>query len=159
MTSKIPNRILLIFILLFTSLVLISAFIIEHVLNHEPCNLCVYQRIPYFLSIILIIQILIFKKYEKIALLILSLIFVGSAMLAFYHVGIEQGFFDESVVCVTKSLSETLSKEQLLDQLKQNTISCKNISFEIFGLSLAAINTVFSLTLSVIFTKIFINYE
>ena len=159
MTLKKQNRILLAFILLFTFLVLISAFIIEHALNHEPCKLCLYQRIPYFLSAILIILIFLVKKYEKITLLILSLIFFGSAILAFYHVGIEQGFFDESVICVAKNLSETLSKEELLDQLKQNTISCKNISFEIFGLSLATINTVFSLTLSVIFAKLFSNYE
>ena len=159
MTLKKQNRILLAFILLFTFLVLISAFIIEHALNHEPCKLCLYQRIPYFLSTILIILIFLVKKYEKITLLILSLIFFGSAILAFYHVGIEQGFFDESVICVAKNLSETLSKEELLDQLKQNTISCKNISFEIFGLSLATINTVFSLTLSVIFAKLFSNYE
>ena len=159
MTLKKQNRILLAFILLFTFLVLISAFIIEHALNHEPCKLCLYQRIPYFLSTILIILIFLVKKYEKITLLILSLIFFGSAILAFYHVGIEQGFFDESVICVAKNLSETVSKEELLDQLKQNTISCKNISFEIFGLSLATINTVFSLTLSVIFAKLFSNYE
>ena len=128
-------------------------------MDFKPCKLCLYQRIPYFLSAILIILIFLVKKYEKITLLILSLIFFGSAILAFYHVGIEQGFFDESVICVAKNLSETLSKEELLDQLKQNTISCKNISFEIFGLSLATINTVFSLTLSVIFAKLFSNYE
>jgi len=108
---------------------------------------------------LLIIKILFIKKYEKITLLILSLIFISSASLAFYHFGIEQGFFSESLVCTTENLSKTLSKEELLKQLKQNSISCKNVNFRILGLSLAAINTIFSLILSVIFVRLFMNYE
>ena len=99
-----------------------------------------------------------FKKYEKITLLILTLIFISSTALAFYHFGIEQGFFSESLACTAPDLSKTLSKEQLLEQLKQNNISCKDVSFRILGLSLAAINTIFSLVLSVIFIKLFLNY-
>jgi len=155
---KQTNSIFLIVILAIISLTIISAVIIQYWLGHEPCKLCLYQRIPYFLAILLIIKIFFFKKYEKITLLILSLIFVVSAALAFYHFGIEQGFFNESLVCAAPDLSKTLSKEQLLEQLKQNNISCKDVSFRILGLSLATINTIFSLVLSVIFIKLFRNY-
>ncbi len=158
MTRQI-NKKFLFSILVFTFLILVSAFIIEHQLGHEPCKLCLYERIPYFLSILLIIKILFIKKYERVTLLALSLIFIGSATLAFYHFGIEQGFVSESFVCETRNLSETLSKEQLLEQLKQNNISCKDVSFRILGMSLAAINTIFSLILSVMFIRLFINYE
>mgnify|MGYP001217888411 CR=1 FL=1 len=34
---------------------IIAAFFIEHALGHKPCNLCLMQRIPYGLSIFLII--------------------------------------------------------------------------------------------------------
>jgi len=156
---KQSNNIFLIVILTIISLTIISAFIIQYWLGHEPCKLCLYERIPYFLSILLIIKILFIKKYKKITLLILSLVFISSAALAFYHFGIEQGFFSESFVCETRNLSETLSKEQLMEQLKQNRISCKDVSFKILGLSLAAINTIFSLVLSVIFIRLFMNYE
>ena len=155
---KREKNLILIVILFFVSLVLISAFVIEYGFDHQPCKLCLYERIPYFLSILLIIKILFIKKYERVTLLALSLIFIGSATLAFYHFGIEQGFVSESFVCETRNLSETLSKEQLLEQLKQNNISCKDVSFRILGLSLAAINTIFSLVLSVIFIKLFLNY-
>jgi disulfide bond formation protein DsbB len=84
---------------------------------------------------------------------------MSGAVLAFYHFGIEQGFFSESLVCGTGDLSKTFSKEELLQQLKQNSINCKNVSFRMLGLSLAAINTIFSLVLSVIFMKLFVNYE
>jgi len=158
MTKKI-NKKFLFFILIFIFIILTIAFIIEYKLGHKPCNLCLYERIPYFLSILLIIKIFFIKSYEKITLFILSLLFILSSILAFYHFGIEQGFFEESFVCTNTALSDDLSKEELVEQLKQNIISCKNVSFQIFGLSLAAINTIFSICLSVIFTKLFINYE
>ena len=155
---KQTNNIFLIVIFVVISLTITSALIIQYWLGHEPCKLCLYQRIPYFLAILLIIKMFFFKKYEKITLLILTLLFVGSTALAFYHFGIEQGFFSESLACTAPDLSKTLSKEQLLEQLKQNNISCKDVSFRILGLSLAAINAIFSLVLSVIFLKLFLSY-
>tara|TARA_Y100000590_G_scaffold241263_2_gene271302 strand:+ start:3407 stop:3892 length:486 start_codon:yes stop_codon:yes gene_type:complete len=152
------NRILLIFILATISLSIISTFIIQYWLDHKPCNLCIYERIPYFLSFFLLIQILFVKKYEKIILLILSIIFLTSAFLAFYHFGIEQGFFNEPLSCTSTSSTAELTKEELLEQLKLNSISCKEVSFKVFGLSLATINTIFSILLSVIFIKLFLNY-
>ena len=156
---KKTNNIFLIFLLFIISASLIAAFIIQYELGHQPCKLCIYQRIPYILSIFLIIELIFFKKNEKTTLLLLSLIFILSAILAFYHFGIEQGFFTESLVCESKNLSETLTKDQLLEQLKQNTISCKDVSFRVLGLSLASINIIFSLILSVIFIRLFLNYE
>ena len=156
---KKTNNIFLIIILAIISLMIISALIIQYWLGHEPCKLCLYERIPYFLSMLLIIKIIFIKKYEKITLLILFLVFMSSTVLAFYHFGIEQGFFKESLVCTAGNLSETLTKEEILKQLSQNTISCKDVSFRIFGFSLAAINAIFSISLSVIFIRLFINYE
>ncbi len=155
---KQTNNIFLIVILAIISLTIISALIIQYWLGHEPCKLCIYERIPYFLSILLLIKILFVKKYEKITLFILFLIFIASAVLAFYHFGIEQGFFSESFVCKAGDLSETLSKEQLLEQLNKYNISCKDVSFRVLGLSLATINTILSIILSVIFLKLFLNY-
>jgi len=157
MTKQI-NKKTLFSILAFVSLVLIFAFIIEHQLDHKPCKLCLYERIPYFLSILLIVKMLLVKKYERFTLLILFLVFFISTFLAFYHFGIEQGFFSESLACTTGDLSKTLSKEQLLEQLKQESISCKNVDFKVLGLSLAAINTIFSLILSAIFFRLFVKY-
>ena len=156
---KQSNNIFLIVILAIISLTIIAALIIQYWLGHDPCKLCLYERIPYFLSMLLLIKIIFIKKYERIILLILFLVFMSSTTLAFYHFGIEQGFFSESLACTTGDLSKTLSKEELLEQLKQNRISCKDVSFRILGFSLAAINTIFSLVLSVIFIMLFLNYE
>ena len=137
----------------------INPYIIQYGLGHIPCKVCIYERVPYILSIILIIKILFFKKYEKITLLLLSIIFIFSTILAFYHLGIEQGFFKESFVCESNNFSKSLTKEQLIEQLKENSISCKDVSFALLGISLAGINTIFSLILSFVFTVLFINYK
>ena len=159
MIEKINKKILFL-LLIFITLILISAFLIEYRLDHKPCKLCIYQRIPYIASIVLIFLIFWFKRYEKLIFLLLTIIFVFSSILAFYHFGIEQGFFSETLLCDAGDSLKALSKEQLIEKLKQNTISCKTVNFKIMGLSLAAINTIFSLALSAIFLKLFIKkYE
>ena len=106
-------------------------------------------------NLVLILNILLVKKYIKPTLLLLSLVSLSGSLLAFYHFGIEQGFFNESFVCESNNLNQDLSKKEILEQLSRNTISCKNVTFSIFGLSLASINTIFSLALFYIFIKIY----
>jgi disulfide bond formation protein DsbB len=117
------------------------------------------ERVPYILTIIIITLALIFKKFEKICLIILALVFVSAMFISIYHFGIEQGFINESLVCDLKNKSGSLTTEDLLKELKEKTISCKDVTFKIFGLSLATINIIISLILSIIITKIFFNYE
>ena len=157
MSKKTKKILILILILLLLSLTL--AYIIEHVLGHKPCELCIYQRFPYFVSILLILNILLIKKYIKTSLITLSLVSLFGFIIALYHVGIEQGFLNESFVCKTENLGQNLSKEDLLKQLGKNTISCKDVPFRVLGLSLASINTILSFVLFYIFLKIFKNYE
>ena len=156
---KHKNNIFLIFILFTVIIALICLLVIEYKFDHQPCRLCIYERIPYILSIFLIFQALLTTKYKKAVLLTLALVFFFSAGLAFYHLGIENNFFTESFICESHNFSESLSKEQLLEQLKKKNISCKDVSFKILGLSLAAINTISSIILSFIFVVLFINYE
>ena len=157
--SKIKNQTIFKLILSFSIFALIAAYFIQYALGHQPCNLCLIERIPYFFSIIVILTVLFTKKFEKLSLIILSLIFFSATLIAFYHFGIEQGFINESLVCNLDSKNNVLSKEALLDQLKQETISCKDVTFKIFGLSLATINVIISLIFTTITIKSFFNYE
>ena len=155
---KKKNKKILLILLIFVSFILVSAFVIEYKLGHQPCNLCVYERIPYFLSIFLIAIVFFTNFYEREILFILCLIFIISTCLAFYHFGIEQGFFKESLACTAENLSENISKEELLEKLNQNTVSCKDVNFRVFGFSLASINTILSIILSAIFIKLSFGY-
>ena len=157
--SQIRNKIILNLILAFSTFAILAAYFIQYVLDHQPCNLCLIERIPYIFSIIIILICLFTQKFEKIVLTILSLTFFAATLLSFYHFGIEQGFIRESLVCDLNISNNELSKEALLNQLKKMPISCKDVTFKIFGLSLATFNILFSLILGVITTKLFLTYE
>mgnify|MGYP001184048377 CR=1 FL=1 len=146
-------------ILIISAVALSSAYFIENVLGYKPCNLCLIERWPYIIAIILILTNLIISKLEKIILIKLSIIFAAATILSFYHVGIEQGFFEESAICVLKDTSDTITKEALLKQLQIPTISCKDVTFKIFGLSLTTYNMFLSLILTILLINIFKNYE
>ena len=146
-------------IFLFSLIALISAYFIEYVLGHQPCNLCLIERIPYGISIILISLTLFLKKNEKFFILLLILTFIFSFAISFYHLGIEQGIFQESAVCGVKDFSENITKEELLNQLNEKTVSCKDVTFRVFGLSLTTINILISLLIIITLTKNYIKYE
>ncbi len=152
------NKLLLNGILAFCILSLSIAYFIQYVLGHKPCNLCIIERIPYIAAIILISLIFILNRYQKIISSLILVFFIFGAVVSFYHYGIEQGFFSESLVCDLGS-SRPLNKEELLNQLKKTEIvSCKDVTFRFLGLSLATINTVISLILSGIMIKVIKNY-
>ena len=146
-------------ILVFSIFAILSAYFIQYVLGHQPCNLCLIERIPYIASIITISIFLLLKRFEKLFLIMLISIFISAFVISGYHFGIEQGFIKESLVCDLNSTSVNLTKESLLNELKQKTVSCKDVTFKIFGLSLATINIFISLIISVIMIKIFLSYE
>ena len=152
------NKLLLNGILAFSILSLSIAYFIQYVLGHKPCNLCIIERIPYIAAIILISLVFILNKYQKIISSLILIFFIFGAVVSFYHFGIEQGFFSESLVCDLGD-SQPLNKEDLLNQLKKTEIvSCKDVTFRFLGLSLATINTVISLILSGIIIKVIKNY-
>tara|TARA_B100000941_G_scaffold287083_1_gene261678 strand:- start:811 stop:1296 length:486 start_codon:yes stop_codon:yes gene_type:complete len=146
-------------ILLICFVALISAYFIEYVLGHRPCNLCLIERIPYGLSIILIIIMLVLRKNQKFLVLLLIITFIFSLTISFYHYGIEQGFFQESSVCGLSGFNGGITKEDVLKQLNEKTISCKDVTFRIFGLSLTSINIVINLIFIITLLKIFIKHE
>jgi disulfide bond formation protein DsbB len=146
-------------IFLISVIALVSAFFIEYVLGHQPCNLCILERIPYLLAIIIILLNFKFSHYEKFFILFLSIIFLAGAIISLYHLGIEQGFVQESMVCDLKSGSNLLSKEEILKQLQEKNVSCKDVTFKIFGLSLTSYNILISLLITVSTGKIYFNYE
>jgi len=157
--STIKNQKHLTLILIFCIFAIITAYFIEYVLGHQPCNLCLIEIIPYVAAIIVISSCLFFKKFEKISLVILVFVFFIAMVVSFYHFGIERGFIEESLVCDLSVRGKILTKEALLDQLKEKTISCKDITFKIFGMSLSTINIIISLLLSLINIKLFLNHE
>ena len=154
----INNKLILNGILVFSIISLSIAYFIQYVLGHKPCNLCIIERIPYIAAIILISLIFILNRYQKIISSLILIFFIFGAVVSFYHFGIEQGFFSESLVCDLGN-SQPTNKEELLNQLKKaEIVSCKDVTFRFLGLSLATINTIISIILSGIMIKVIKNY-
>ena len=155
---KDRRQLLIKIIFLVSTLALLSAFFIEYILGHQPCNLCIFERIPYLLAIIIILFSFKFNQFEKFFILLLTIVFLVGAILSTYHLGIEQGFIQESLVCDLKSGSNLLSKEEILKQLQEKDISCKDVTFKIFGLSLTSYNIIISLLISISSGKVYFDY-
>tara|TARA_B100000674_G_scaffold40096_1_gene27947 strand:+ start:577 stop:1059 length:483 start_codon:yes stop_codon:yes gene_type:complete len=146
-------------IFIISAIALSSAFFIEHALGYQPCKLCIYERIPYLMAIIIILINYQFINLEKYFILLLILIFLAATILSLYHLGIEQGFVEESLVCDLKKGSDLLSKEEILKQLQQKNISCKDVTFKLMGLSLTSYNILISLLISICTIKIYLSYD
>ena len=146
-------------IVLVSFVALISAYFIEYILGHQPCNLCLMERIPYVAALVIVIFNYKFNHLEKYFILLLFIVFLASTLLSLYHLGIEQGFIEESLVCDLQNSSKILSKEEILKQLQEKRVSCKDVTFKIFGLSLTTLNIIISILITIILTKIYLSYE
>ncbi len=141
-------------IFLISLLSLIIALYIEYVMGIKPCRLCLYQRIPYLISLFISFLGYIYIK-RPLWIYLSLLVFFLSVIISGYHVGIENGIFEELKVC--KNNLDILSKEDLLNSLKNQNIPCKEVPIKLFGLSLATINLILSLTVVVV-TIVFLKY-
>ena len=146
-------------IFLVSLIALVSAYFIEYILGHQPCSLCLYERIPYYLAILILLINYKFKKFEKHFILLLTIIFLIATMLSLYHFGIEQGFIEESLLCNLQEGANIIDRDEILEQLQQKSISCKDVTFKIFGLSLTSFNIIISVLLTTGLTKIYFVYE
>ena len=144
------------FILFYSLLAIFFALYVEHVLGYKPCKLCLYQRIPYIVSIFISFVGYNYFKNDKILILIV-VIFSISVLISGYHYGIENNIFEEFSGCTANTL-EIIDKSELLKSLNDNVSSCKDVNFKLFGISLAGINFLLSLLIVIYSLKILV-YE
>ena len=146
-------------IFLISFIALVSAYFIEYILGHQPCNLCVYERIPYFLAILIVLINYKYNRLEKYLILSLAIIFLIATILSLYHLGIEQGFIQESLLCDLEKGANIVDKDEILKQLQQKNVSCKDVTFQIFGLSLTSYNMIISILLTITLIRFYFGYE
>ena len=125
-------------IFIISLLSLLIALYIEFFLGYSPCKLCIYQRIPYFAGIFFCLLGLVYKN-KIIFLYLVIFTFFLSFILSGYHVGIENEIFQEFSGCTSNNM-DLIKKEEILDSLNKLSLSCKNVNFKLFGLSLATLN-------------------
>tara|TARA_B100001113_G_C21026210_1_gene585855 strand:- start:36 stop:515 length:480 start_codon:yes stop_codon:yes gene_type:complete len=144
-----------IIIFIISLLSLLIALYIEFFLGYPPCKLCIYQRIPYLIAIFITFLGINYSK-NLFWLYALLLVFFSSFLLSGYHFGIEQEVFKEFSGCTGNSL-DIIDKSELLKILNSEVNSCKNVDFQIFGLSLATINFLLSFIIFILVVKVIKN--
>ncbi len=147
-------------ILFIISVIALSvAYIIQYILDYQPCNLCLIERIPYGIAIIILVLNYNFRRDQLFYNILLVQNFSFLFLISLYHLGIEQGIIEESTVCISKNL-DLITKEDILNSLQELRISCKDVAFKIFGLSLTTYNVLISLFMLLLSIKIFLlNYD
>ena len=150
---KIKNFYIIIFFISLFSL--ITALYIEFFLGYEPCKLCIYQRIPYLIAIIITFLGISYPN-NIIWLYTLLITFFSSLILSGYHFGIEKEIFKEFSGCTSNSI-DIIDKNELLRLLNLKVNSCKNVDFKFFGLSLATLNFLLSFVIFILILKMIKN--
>ena len=136
-----------------------SAYFVEYILGYQPCNLCLYERVPYFLAILILLVNFKYNKLEKHFIFFLIIIFFIATLLSLYHLAIEQGLIEESLLCNLEKGTNIIDKDEILKQLQQKNISCKDVTFQIFGLSLTSYNIIISILLAITLIRFYFGYE
>ncbi len=149
--QNIKKFYIIIFTLSFFSLA--AAFYIEYMLGFKPCILCLYQRIPYTIAMLISLTTF-FIGNRNILLIILGLTFLASILLSGYHVSIEKGFIEPMFSCTDENI-KALEKEEILKSLNNIQPDCKDVDFSIFGVSLATLNFIISFVLTIVIVYIF----
>ena len=148
--QNIKKFYIIIFTLSFFSL--IAALYVEYILDFKPCILCIYQRIPYAIALLVSLTFF-FVGNKKILLIILGLTFFAGILLSGYHVSIEKGFIEPIFSCTGENI-KALEKEEILKSLNNIQPDCRDVDFSLFGISLATLNFIISFVFTMVIVYI-----
>jgi disulfide bond formation protein DsbB len=154
--QKLSSPKMLGFITLVCAGVLGTAYIMEHYYAVHPCQMCLYERQVFMVAggVALFSLILLPRSFQAYALMALGLIFTGGAFLAAYHVAIQQHWVSLPAFCASNDFSSITSVEDLKNQLlKTPFVRCDQVTWSLFGLSLAFYNCLLSLVLALLCWK------
>jgi len=141
-------------VFIISSIIIVSAYILEYIYNFPPCKLCIYQRIPYFL-ILVVCATSFLMEYRNIHFYAIFFLFFSSFLIASFHSLVERGLIEYNSGC-SSSINDFESIEDLRNHLESVALTkCDEIIFSIMGLSLANINSLISFSL-VLFNIYFI---
>ena len=130
--------------ILFSISAILSAFFMQYVLGHAPCKLCIYQRIPYYLIILIGLVTFFFPKIIKISSLLLILLLIAEFLISNYHTLTTYGIIAYNG-CQSAEIPNDINK--LKEALMSDTliVNCSNANLKYFGIPLSLYNSFFSL--------------
>lgn len=132
-------------IALASAAALVAALLAEYVFDIVGCTLCLYQRIPYAATTFLAVMALMASPSadrRRLLLAVCALLFAAGSAIAIYQVGTQQGWWAEPSVCA----ADLPTGSALLDLrlARPSRPACSEVDWSLFGLSLAALNAIYS---------------
>lgn len=133
----------------FGSIALLGgAYFFQHVLGYAPCKMCLWQRWPHGLAIL--VGLIILATRNRALAIVGALAALITSGVGFYHMGVEQKWWQGPNTC-TSSGTDGLSATDLLDQILAAPIArCDEVAWDFLGVSMAGWNGIISLILAVI---------
>ena len=128
----------------FSIFAILSAFFMQYVLGHAPCKLCTYQRIPYYIIILVGLITLFFPKIIKLTSFLLIFLLLAEFLVSNYHTLSTYEVISYSG-CQSAEIPNDIN--QLKEALMSDTliVNCSNANLKYFGIPLSIYNSFFSL--------------
>ena len=118
---------------------LASVFIGQYAFGLHPCDLCIYQRWPFVVTIILGLVGVVSAGLARPMIGLSALTFFVNAGIALFHSGVERKWWAGLEGCSTPDMSGSI--EELMARIEATAVTrCDEIAWELFGLSLANYN-------------------
>ena len=131
---------------------LLGAWGFQYIGGLAPCKMCIWQRYPHGVAVILGALAFAFPGVRPLPLLG-ALAAATTAGIGFYHAGVEQGWWEGPNSCTSSSI-DGLTPDQLLDQiLNAPLVRCDDIAWSLMGISMAGWNGILSTLLVVLWIK------
>jgi disulfide bond formation protein DsbB len=149
-TVPASPRLLTLLVLLASGVVVGSALLVQYAGGLAPCELCLYERWPYYAALaVTVIGILTGRAaVMRGALALCTLLFAASTALAFYHAGVEYHWFPGPTACTGSGIGARTLEALKAQLLGRQPVNCDEPAWTFFGISLAGLNFLASLLLT-----------
>jgi disulfide bond formation protein DsbB len=129
------------------------ALVSQYGFGLKPCSLCLFQRVPYVVNILIgLIGFYALKDRPRFAVLAVAAagaVFLAGAGIAFYHVGVEQHWWVSFLEGCRVNFKTTVDSKDFLAQIMATpAVHCDAVAWSLFGISMAGYNAALSLILS-----------
>ncbi len=147
--EMIPSQYVALGIVFMSVFALIGAFTAQYGFNLRPCELCLYQRVPFALTIFLGLLAAFWPKGRLPLIAVSGLAYTVNSAIAFFHSGVERKWWVGLTGCTTPDMSGSI--EDLMKRIQEtDVVRCDEIPWSFLGLSMANYNVAFCLGLGMI---------
>ena len=135
--------------MLGSALLLGGAFAFQHLGGMAPCKLCLWQRWPHAVAVL--IGLLALARGGRLLPLLGMLAALSSAAIAGYHTGVERGWLQGPSSCSGDGFGTSADLLRLDGPL--GVVMCDQVVWQFLGLSMASWNMLASLALAILWAK------